>query len=122
MHENSFSKFIQAIMEGLSQYQGQLIFVLEPGEKVSSDEENDRLYLRPNFSFDPSSDSLLPCSEAGLNFQCGSVLEVLSRKDEWWWQAKIITLPAQTKQRSPEKQKEMAGLIPSEALGMHYCP
>ena len=109
-------------MEGLSQYQGQLIFVLEPGEKVSSDEENDRLYLRPNFSFDPSSDSLLPCSEAGLNFQCGSVLEVLSRKDEWWWQAKIITLPAQTKQRSPEKQKEMAGLIPSEALGMHNCP
>ena len=41
-------------MQGLSEYQGQLIFVLEPGEKVSSDEENEKLYLRPNFSFDPS--------------------------------------------------------------------
>ena len=41
-------------MAGLSEYQGQLIFVLEPGEKVSSDEENEKLYLRPNFSFDPS--------------------------------------------------------------------
>jgi len=28
---------VEAIMEGLSQYQGQLIFVLEPGEKASSD-------------------------------------------------------------------------------------
>ena len=45
---------LQAIMQGLSEYQGQLIFVLEPGEKVSSDEENEKLYLRPNFSFDPS--------------------------------------------------------------------
>ena len=107
-------------MEGLSQYQGQLIFVLEPGEKVSSDEENDRLYLRPNFTFDPTNDPLLPCSEAGLSFPSGAVLEVLSRKDEWWWQAKIITHPSQTKQRSPNKQKEMAGLIPSEALGQTY--
>ena len=41
-------------MQGLSEYQGQLIFVLEPGEKVSSDEENEKLYLRPNFAFDPS--------------------------------------------------------------------
>ena len=62
-------------MQGLAEYQGQLIFVLEPGEKVSSDEENEKLYVRPNFNFDPQSDSLLPCSEAGLAFQAGSILE-----------------------------------------------
>ena len=104
-------------MQGLSQYQGQLIFVLEPGEKVASDDENERMYLRPNFDFNPANDPLLPCSEAGLEFPTGSVLEVLSQKDEWWWQAKIITHPCQTKQRSPKKQTELAGLIPSIALG-----
>ena len=63
-------------MEGLSQYQGQLIFVLEPGEKASSDEEAERMYLRPNFSFDPKNDPLLPCHDAGVEFTPGVVLEV----------------------------------------------
>ena len=131
-------------MQGLSEYQGQLIFVLEPGEKVSSDEENEKLYLRPNFSFDPSlgilslywmikiwkycsstvireislkkSDSLLPCSEAGLPFQPGAILEVIQRKEEWWWQARQIATQSRT-----DDVKPTAGLIPSVALGLLHC-
>ena len=99
-------------MAGLAEYQGQLIFVLEPGEKVSSDEENEKLYLRPNFSFDPTSDSLLPCSEAGLAFSSGCILEVIQRKEEWWWQARQIATQARD-----ENAKVNAGLIPSVALG-----
>ena len=56
-------------MQGLSEYQGQLIFVLEPGEKVSSDEENEKLYLRPNFSFDPSLGILSFCDPVLSFFQ-----------------------------------------------------
>ena len=116
-------------MQGLSEYQGQLIFVLEPGEKVSSDEENDKLYLRPNFAFDPTvlvaffvqirnsikkNDSLLPCSEAGLPFTPGAILEVIQRKEEWWWQARQIA----TQSRQDESAKaNQAGLVPSIALG-----
>ena len=68
-------------MEGMSQYQGQLIFVLEPGEKASSDEEAERIYLRPNFSFDPKNDPLLPCHDAGVQFTAGVILEV--KKCSW---------------------------------------
>ena len=37
------------------------------------------MYLRPNFSFDPKNDPLLPCHDAGVEFTAGVVLEV--RKD-----------------------------------------
>jgi len=99
-------------MQGLADYQGQLIFVLEPGEKVSSDEENEKLYIRPNFPFDPANDTLLPCSEAGLNFQPGFILEVIQRKEEWWWQAKVVA-----DQFRNQIETKSAGLIPSSALG-----
>jgi len=110
---------VEAIMEGLSQYQGQLIFVLEPGEKASSDEEAERIYLRPNFSFDPKNDPLLPCHDAGVQFTAGVILEVLQTKDEWWWQARIVSHPTQKNQSNGAK-KDHAGLIPSEALSMSF--
>ena len=102
-------------MQGLSEYQGQLIFVLEPGEKVSSDEENEKLYIRPNFSFDPKNDTLLPCHEAGLGFHPGCILEVIQRKEEWWWQARMITNQFRTTDQI--RNNKSAGLIPSSALG-----
>lgn len=105
---------VEAIMQGLSEYQGQLIFVLEPGEKVSSDEENEKLYIRPNFSFDPKNDTLLPCHEAGLGFHPGCILEVIQRKEEWWWQARMIT--NQFRNTDQIRNNKSAGLIPSSAL------
>ena len=105
-------------MQGLSEYQGQLIFVLEPGEKVSSDEENEKLYIRPNFSFDPKNDTLLPCHEAGLGFHPGCILEVIQRKEEWWWQARMIT--NQFRNTDQIRNNKSAGLIPSSALGLFW--
>ena len=61
------------------------------------------------------SDSLLPCSEAGLPFQPGAILEVIQRKEEWWWQARQIATQSRT-----DDVKPTAGLIPSVALGWFH--
>lgn len=46
-----------------------------------------------------------------------TVIKVLQTKDEWWWQARIVSHPTQRSQSNGAK-KDHAGLIPSEALSM----
>ncbi|KAM3873155.1 MAGUK p55 subfamily member 6a [Diretmus argenteus] len=46
-----------------------------------------QLYLKPHFNYDPSTDNLIPCKEAGLAFSKGDVLHVVNKEDPNWWQA-----------------------------------
>ena len=43
--------------------------------------------MRARFSYDPISDTTLPCPEAGLGFCRGDILCVLDQDDPEWWQA-----------------------------------
>ena len=63
------------------------------------------MYVRALFSYDPMSDNLIPCKEAGIRFQTGDILNVICKDDSNWWQAKVAGLP-----NAP------AGLIPSPEL------
>uniref|UniRef100_H2YGD9 Uncharacterized protein n=1 Tax=Ciona savignyi TaxID=51511 RepID=H2YGD9_CIOSA len=46
-----------------------------------------QLYLRSRYKYHPKSDPLIPCQEAGLDFNPGDVLRVVSKDDASWWQA-----------------------------------
>ena len=43
-----------------------------------------RLRLRALFDYDPLQDKYIPCKEAGLSFQKGDILHIVSQDDPYW--------------------------------------
>uniref|UniRef100_A0AAQ4PMW6 Protein associated with LIN7 2, MAGUK p55 family member a n=1 Tax=Gasterosteus aculeatus aculeatus TaxID=481459 RepID=A0AAQ4PMW6_GASAC len=41
-----------------------------------------QVYLKPHFNYNPATDNLIPCKEAGLAFSKGDILHVMGRR--WW--------------------------------------
>uniref|UniRef100_A0A8C5PD42 55 kDa erythrocyte membrane protein n=1 Tax=Leptobrachium leishanense TaxID=445787 RepID=A0A8C5PD42_9ANUR len=62
-----------------------------------------QMYMRALFDYDPLSDPLIPCREAGLRFHIGDVLQIINKDDPNWWQGCA-------------QGTESAGLIPSPEL------
>lgn len=67
----------------------------------------DHFFIRANFTYDPRTDRLIPCKKAGLPFNHGDVLQVVSTDDENWWQARAVNV---VQGHGP------VGLIPSRTL------
>lgn len=67
----------------------------------------DHFFIRANFNYDPRTDRLIPCKKAGLPFNQGDVLQVVSTDDENWWQARAVNV---------DKGHGPVGLIPSRTL------
>ncbi|XP_064639321.1 peripheral plasma membrane protein CASK-like isoform X9 [Lineus longissimus] len=64
------------------------------------------IYVRALFDYDPHDDELIPCSQAGVAFQTGDIIQVISKDDHNWWQARRIEA----------SNNEPAGLVPSPEL------
>ncbi|XP_056289983.1 peripheral plasma membrane protein CASK isoform X18 [Pseudoliparis swirei] len=64
-----------------------------------------QIYVRAQFEYDPSKDELIPCKEAGIRFQVGDIVQIISKDDHNWWQGKLENTKNAT-----------AGLIPSPEL------
>uniref|UniRef100_A0A8C6WK19 Membrane protein, palmitoylated 6a (MAGUK p55 subfamily member 6) n=1 Tax=Neogobius melanostomus TaxID=47308 RepID=A0A8C6WK19_9GOBI len=62
-----------------------------------------QVYLKPHFNYNPATDNLIPCKEAGLAFTKGEILHVVNREDPNWWQARKVV-------------GDGTGLIPSQFL------
>ncbi|KAL0985455.1 hypothetical protein UPYG_G00157100 [Umbra pygmaea] len=62
-----------------------------------------QVFLKPQFNYNPATDNLIPCKEAGLAFSKGDILHIVNREDPNWWQAVNIAGGA-------------TGLIPSQFL------
>uniref|UniRef100_A0A8C5ERF1 MAGUK p55 subfamily member 6-like n=1 Tax=Gouania willdenowi TaxID=441366 RepID=A0A8C5ERF1_GOUWI len=62
-----------------------------------------QIYLKSHFNYNPTTDTLIPCKEAGLSFSKGDILHVVNKEDPNWWQARKIVGGA-------------TGLIPSQFL------
>lgn len=60
-----------------------------------------QVYMKALFSYDPNKDKLIPAKAAGLAFQEGDVLQIISQEDIHWWQAKHVKMPS------------LKGLVPS---------
>jgi len=71
-------------------------------EKSITSQPN-KYYVRCLFSYDPTKDSLLPCTEIGLPFRYGDILQVVNGSDPSWWQAR-------------HEAGDTIGLIPSQDL------
>ncbi|KAE8596533.1 hypothetical protein XENTR_v10016139 [Xenopus tropicalis] len=63
-----------------------------------------QVYVKCHFDYNPFSDNLIPCKEAGLKFSKGEILHIVNREDPNWWQASHV------------KEGGSAGLIPSQFL------
>ena len=61
--------------------------------------------VRAHFKYDPAVDKLIPCPEAGLGFNKGDILHIVSQDDPNWWQA-----------RKEGDRNMRAGLIPGRTL------
>ena len=61
--------------------------------------------VRAHFDYNPIEDKLIPCAEAGLSFQRGDILHIVSQDDATWWQA-----------RREGGGRMRAGLIPGAQL------
>ncbi|XP_048400840.1 55 kDa erythrocyte membrane protein isoform X1 [Stegostoma tigrinum] len=62
------------------------------------------MYMRAQFDYDPKKDDLIPCKEAGLRFQTGDIIKIISKDDPNWWQGTV------------ENSSRVTGLIPSPEL------
>jgi len=66
------------------------------------------IFVRALFDYDPREDDLIPCSQAGISFKTSDILQVISKDDHNWWQAR--------KWGGVAGNPEPAGLIPSPEL------
>ncbi|KAL2717272.1 Peripheral plasma membrane protein CASK [Vespula squamosa] len=63
-----------------------------------------RIFVRAQFDYDPLEDELIPCAQAGIAFKTGDILQIISKDDHHWWQAR------------KDNAAGSAGLIPSPEL------
>ncbi|KAI1716437.1 guanylate kinase domain-containing protein [Ditylenchus destructor] len=46
--------------------------------------------VRAQFDYDPEQDDLIPCPQAGVPFKTGDILQIISKDDHNWWQARFL--------------------------------
>uniref|UniRef100_A0A182LYL8 MAGUK p55 subfamily member 7 n=1 Tax=Anopheles culicifacies TaxID=139723 RepID=A0A182LYL8_9DIPT len=84
--------------------EGTITFKLVPSDG-KLDQRESKVRVRAYFDYEPENDPYIPCKEAGLGFQRGDILHIVSQDDSYWWQA-----------RKEGEKTTRAGLIPSRAL------
>lgn len=63
-----------------------------------------QVYVRPYFDYNPASDNLIPCREAGMAFKKGDILQIVNREDPNWWQVSVHSFISSL--RVPRKKRE----------------
>ncbi|XP_055344173.1 peripheral plasma membrane protein CASK-like isoform X2 [Paramacrobiotus metropolitanus] len=63
------------------------------------------VHVRAQYDYNPKEDPMIPCVDAGLAFTVGDILQVISKEDPNYWQARHV-----------EQPDLPAGLIPSPEL------
>lgn len=48
-----------------------------------------QVFVKCHFDYDPASDNLIPCKEAGLQFGSGDILQIVNQEDVNWWQVRL---------------------------------
>ncbi|CAK6448183.1 unnamed protein product [Pipistrellus nathusii] len=94
----------EQVIHILAMSRGTIMFKVVP---VSDPPVNSQkmVYVRAMTEYWPQEDPTIPCTEAGLPFQKGDILQVVDQTDALWWQARKISDPG-----------TCAGLIPSSHL------
>ncbi|XP_055919447.1 MAGUK p55 subfamily member 7 isoform X1 [Eupeodes corollae] len=92
------------VLQILQNSEGNITFKIVPSDGKGGQRES-KVRVRAHFDYNPENDPYIPCKEAGLAFQRGDILHIVSQDDAYWWQA-----------RKESERTARAGLIPSRAL------
>ncbi|XP_057334751.1 MAGUK p55 subfamily member 7 isoform X4 [Microplitis mediator] len=92
------------VLKILQNSEGTITFKIIPADSKGGIRES-KVRVRAHFSYKAADDPYIPCKEAGLDFNKGDVLHIVSQDDAYWWQA-----------RREGDRNMRAGLIPSRAL------
>ncbi|XP_012223488.1 MAGUK p55 subfamily member 7 isoform X4 [Linepithema humile] len=92
------------VLQILQNSEGTITFKIVPADSKSGIRES-KVRVRAHFTYVAAEDPYIPCKEAGLDFEKGDVLHIVSQDDAYWWQA-----------RREGDRNMRAGLIPSRAL------
>uniref|UniRef100_A0A3Q3F9V0 Peripheral plasma membrane protein CASK n=1 Tax=Labrus bergylta TaxID=56723 RepID=A0A3Q3F9V0_9LABR len=94
---------VEQLQKMLREMRGSITFKIVPSYRTQG--SSCEIYVRAQFEYDPSKDELIPCKEAGIRFQVGDIIQIISKDDHNWWQGKLENTKNGT-----------AGLIPSPEL------
>ncbi|XP_074101622.1 membrane palmitoylated protein 7-like protein metro isoform X4 [Cotesia typhae] len=92
------------VLKILQNSEGTITFKIIPADSKGGIRES-KVRVRAHFLYKAADDPYIPCKEAGLDFNKGDVLHIVSQDDAYWWQA-----------RREGDRNMRAGLIPSRAL------
>ncbi|XP_077988061.1 peripheral plasma membrane protein CASK-like isoform X1 [Glandiceps talaboti] len=95
---------VEHLQKILRDARGSITFKIVPSYRSAP--QPCEIYCRAQFDYDPFQDDLVPCQQAGLAFKCGDILQIISKDDHNWWQARKEGAPL----------NGTAGLIPSPEL------
>ncbi|EDO47352.1 predicted protein [Nematostella vectensis] len=103
-NQSVIGKTTNEVVEIMERLSGSVLFKVIPMKAVDRKSTADtKVRLRALFNYDPANDDLIPCKEAGLPLVKGDILQVVSREDPNWWQA-----------RKEDDVNNTIGLVPSK--------
>ncbi|XP_042332825.1 MAGUK p55 subfamily member 2 isoform X1 [Sceloporus undulatus] len=91
----------RALQEVLKNASGSVVLKILPSYQEPHPPR--QVFVKAHFDYDPVTDNLIPCKEAGLKFVAGDLLQIVNQDDPNWWQACHV-------------EGGSAGLIPSQLL------
>ncbi|XP_074041488.1 peripheral plasma membrane protein CASK isoform X3 [Leptinotarsa decemlineata] len=93
---------VNALQKILREARGSVTFKIVPSYRSAP--PPCEIFVRAQFDYDPLEDELIPCAQAGIAFKTGDILQIISKDDHHWWQAR------------KDNAAGSAGLIPSPEL------
>lgn len=93
---------VNALQKILREARGSVTFKIVPSYRSAP--PPCEIFVRAQFDYDPLDDDLIPCAQAGIAFKTGDILQIISKDDHNWWQAR------------KDNAAGSAGLIPSPEL------
>lgn len=95
---------VSALQKILREARGSVTFKIVPSYRSAPPPCEVQIFVRAQFDYDPLEDDLIPCAQAGISFKTGDILQIISKDDHNWWQARR------------DNAGGSAGLIPSPEL------
>ncbi|EFP08057.1 CRE-LIN-2 protein [Caenorhabditis remanei] len=108
---------VESLQEMLRDARGQVTFKIIPSYRSAP--PACEIFVRAQFDYEPIQDDLIPCPQAGIPFKTGDILQVISKDDHNWWQARFVSsFPSIGNSSNAQRsnQQQVAGLIPSPEL------
>ncbi|KAK0089452.1 hypothetical protein PV326_004495 [Microctonus aethiopoides] len=95
---------VNTLQKMLREARGSVTFKILPSYRIAPPPCEVQIFVRAQFDYDPLEDEHIPCAQAGIAFKTGDILQIISKDDHHWWQAR------------KDNAAGSAGLIPSSEL------